>query len=494
MSTARSGAGQPVARPDHAAEEEFPSDFLWGAATSAYQIEGAAAEDGRTPSIWDTFSHGSPAMHNSDNGDVAAGHYDRFAEDVALMAELGLNSYRFSLSWSRVQPTGRGPANPRGLAFYDRLVDTLLEHGITPLATTYHWDLPQELEDAGGWPNRDTAYRYAEYAALAGAALGDRVSLWCTLNEPWCSAFLGYCSGVHAPGRREPAQALRAAHHLLLAHGLGVDVLREVLPTDSRISLGVNPMVVRRVTDDPRDVDAQRRIDGLANRLFLEPVLRGKYPEDVIADTAAITDWGFVESTDLTEIGRPIDLLAVNYYTPMLVQARKPGAGAVRADGHGTVGDSPWPGADEVDFLPPPGPRTRTDWAVDASGLYDLLRRLADDYPEIPLVIAENGAAYDDYLDPHGRVRDAERITYLTEHLDALRRAVADGVDVRGYFVWSLLDNFEWAHGYSKRFGIVYVDFGTQRRVPKDSAHWYARAIARNGRPDDGSSQSTSDT
>jgi beta-glucosidase len=449
----------------------FPTGFLWGAATAAYQVEGAAADDGRTPSIWDTFARRNGAIRNADTGDVAADHYHRYADDVALMASLGLSAYRFSLSWSRIRPGGTGPANPAGLDFYDRLVDELLAHGIDPLVTAYHWDLPQELEDDGGWVNRDTAYRFAEYVAIAVDRLGDRVRMWTTLNEPWCSAFLGYAAGAHAPGRQDPHAALRAVHHLLLGHGLAMSVL------PGQRSIVLNLHSIRPA--GPNDVEAARRIDALGNRIFLEPILRGAYPPDV----AGLTDWSsFVRDTDLAEISRPIDVLGVNYYTPTLVAARPAGAAAVREDGHGGVA-TPWIGADDVDFLRPPGSRTMMQWSVDATGLYDVLTRMSREYPNLPLVVAENGAAYDDYLDPSGRIRDVERIDYLHAHLAAVRKAIADGVDVRGYFVWSLLDNFEWAYGYSRRFGIVYVDFATQRRWLKDSAHWFAGVAAANALP-----------
>ena len=468
---------QTIARPAHT----FPTGFVWGAATASYQVEGAAAEDGRAPSIWDSFARRRGAVHNADTGDVAADHYHRFAEDVATMAELGLSAYRFSLSWSRVLPGGT--LNRRGLDFYDRLVDELCAHGISPVATAYHWDLPQDLEDQGGWTNRDTAHRFAEYVAVIADRLGDRVRLWSTLNEPWCSAFLGYASGVHAPGRKEPESALCAAHHLLLAHGLAVGVLRDKLPAGHEVSLVLNLHSIRPVTDSEADRSAVRRIDGLANRIFLDPVLRGEYPEDVLRDTAAITDWSFVEDGDLKEIARPIDVLGVNYYTPTLVAARVPGAPVVRSDGHGASDSSPWVAADDIDFLQPPGSRTMMQWAVDPTGLRDVLSRVGREYPGLPLVVAENGAAYDDYVDPSGRVRDNERIAYLRSHLAAVHAAIAEGVDVRGYFVWSLLDNFEWSYGYSRRFGIVYVDFATQRRWLKDSARWFAKVAAQNAVP-----------
>lgn len=463
----------------------FPTGFQWGVSTAAYQIEGASHEGGRTPSIWDTFSHTPGAVRNGDNGDIAADHYHRFAEDVAIMADLGLSTYRFSLAWTRIQPDGRGAANPAGIDFYNRLIDRLLDNGITPLITAYHWDLPQSLEDAGGWPVRDTAYRFAEYLDIAARAFGDRVPVWTTLNELWCSSFLGYGSGVHAPGRHEPASVLSATHHLLLAHGLGVAVLRDALPAGGQVAVTLNPSNVRAASDDPADLDAQRRIDGLANRLFLDPIFRGEYPADVLADTASVTDWSFVRSSDLAEISRPIDQLGVNYYAPALVAARKPGAEEVRADGHGASAHSPWPGVTDVDFLPQPGPHTQMDWPVDANGLRELLVRIGRDYPGVPLAITENGAAYADYADPTGNVRDPERIEYLRGHIGAVRAALADGVDVRGYHVWSLLDNFEWSYGFSKRFGLVYVDYASQKRIVKDSARWYAAVAAANDLPDE---------
>jgi beta-glucosidase len=461
----------------------FPTGFLWGSATAAYQIEGAWNEDGRTPSIWDTFARRKGAVRNADTGDIAADHYHRYAEDVALMADLGLPAYRFSLSWPRIQPGGAGPANAAGLAFYDRLVDELLGKGITPVVTAYHWDLPQELEDAGGWPNRDTAHRFAEYVAMAASRLGDRVRTWTTLNEPWCSAFLGYASGVHAPGRQEPAAALRAAHHLLLAHGLAVDVLRQQV-AGAQLSLVLNLHSIRPAHPATADEAAATKIDGIANRIFLDPVLHGRYPDDVQADTAHLLDWStLVHDGDLAQISRPIDALGVNYYTPTLVAAHEPGTPAVRNDGHGNGTGSPWVGADDVDFLQPPGARTMMQWAVDATGLRDVLSRLGREHPDLPLIVAENGAAYDDYVDPTGRIRDTERIDYVRSHLAEVRRAIAEGVDVRGYFVWSLLDNFEWSYGYSRRFGIVYVDFATQRRWPKDSARWYSGVVGANALP-----------
>ncbi|NUK03161.1 beta-glucosidase [Streptomyces lunaelactis] len=458
------------ARPETTTELRFPPGFRWGTATAAYQIEGAAAEDGRTPSIWDTFSREPGRVRNGDTGDIAADHYHRMREDVALMKQLGVTDYRFSVSWPRVQPTGRGPGVQKGLDFYRRLTDALLDAGIRPVATLYHWDLPQELEDAGGWPQRETAQRFGDYAGIMADALGDRVRTWTTLNEPWCAAFLGYGSGVHAPGRTSASASLRAAHHFNLAHGWAAQLLHTALPSTSEISLTLNLHAVRPLTDSAADRDAARRIDAVGNRIFLDPVFHGRLPEDLVRDTAAVTDWSFVRDGDLEVTSTPIDSLGINYYSPTVVAAGS------------SDSPSPWAGAeDHVRFLPAPGPRTAMDWPVDADGLYELLTRLRDDLPGVPLVITENGAAYDDYADPSGAVHDPERVAYLQSHLAAVHRAIGDGADVRGYFLWSLLDNFEWAYGYSKRFGIVHVDFATQRRTFKDSARWYADVIARGG-------------
>ncbi|KMO97817.1 GH1 family beta-glucosidase [Streptomyces roseus] len=456
----------------------FPSGFRWGTATAAYQIEGGAALYGRTPSIWDTFSHTPGKVLHGDTGDTAADHYHRMDEDVELLRRLGVSDYRFSVAWPRVQPTGRGPGSRSGLDFYRRLVDALLDAGIRPVATLYHWDLPQELEDRGGWPVRETAERFAEYAGLVAGALGDRVAGWTTFNEPWCAAFLGYASGVHAPGRSEPEAALRAAHHFNLAHGLGTAALRAVLPARAEVSLTLNLHALRPLTGRAADLDAVRRVDAVGNRIFLDPVFHGRLPDDLVRDTAGVTDWSFVRAGDLAAAAEPIDWLGINYYSPTVVAAAEPGYGPAAA------APSPWVGAEEhVRILPAPGPRTAMDWPVDAGGLHELLVRLRDELPGVPLMITENGAAYGDYADPEGDVHDPDRIGYLHGHLASVHRAIEDGADVRGYFVWSLLDNFEWAYGYSKRFGLVHVDFATQRRTPKDSARWYAEVIARNGLP-----------
>ncbi len=449
----------------------FPDRFLWGAATSAYQIEGAADEDGRGACIWDTFCETAGVIANGHTGAVAADHYHRYAEDIAIARDLGLHTYRFSVSWPRVQPTGSGPVNVAGLDFYDRLTDELLRRGIQPMLTLYHWDLPQALQDAGGWVSRHTAYRFADYAQLVAARLGDRVTLWTTLNEPWCAAFLGYAAGVHAPGHIDPSASFAATHHLLLAHGLATRQLRELVPA-AQVSLVLNLSPVRAASQAPVDVDAAVRVDGLLNRLFLDPVLNGSYPKDVLAATARHSDWGFVGPDDLATIATTLDALGVNYYHPTTV------GGAARPTGQ----PSPWPGCEDVRFEPPAGPVTGMGWPVDATGLSELLVRLRRDYPNLPpVMVTENGAAFPDVPGHDGSVDDRERIAYLQAHLVALHEAIASGVDVRGYIVWSLLDNFEWAYGYDQRFGIVHVDFATQRRTVKASGRWYAEVIRRNG-------------
>lgn len=458
--------------------------FVWGAATAAYQVEGAAAEDGRTPSIWDTFAHTPGRVAGGDTGDVAVDHYHRVEQDVALMRELGLQAYRFSISWNRMFPQvsadGLGPANPAGRAFYSRLVDTLLAAGIDPVVTLYHWDLPQALEDAGGWTARVTAHRFAEYAGEVAAALGDRVRTFTTLNEPWCSAYLGYAAGVHAPGRTDPAAALAAVHHLNLAHGLATDAIRARRP-DARIALSLNLARVVPETGSSADRDAARRVDGLQNRVFLQPVLDGGYPADVVADTAGVTDWSFVRSGDEARVHRPPDVLGVNYYTPTPVRFWTRERPRETADGHGEGAGTPWIACDDVEFPRPPGPHTDMGWGIDGHGLGVLLRRLHRDYPGQELMVTENGAAFADEVGPDGTVADPERVAYLRDHIAVVADAVADGVPVTGYFVWSLLDNFEWSWGYAKRFGVVHVDYATQARTPKDSARFYARVIAAGG-------------
>ncbi len=460
---------------------QFPADFLWGSATASYQVEGAVDEDGRGQSIWDTFSATPGKVLDADTGAVAADHYHRMTEDVALMKRIGLHAYRFSLAWPRIQPTGSGGFNSKGLDFYSRLVDELVDGGIDPVVTLYHWDLPQALEDAGGWPSRDTAYRFADYAAKAAEVLGDRVKIWTTLNEPWCSAYLGYAAGVHAPGRANHAESLAAVHHLNLAHGLAGSAVRDVVGPDAQISITLNLHVTRAASDSPEDLDAKRRIDGLANGVFLGPLLDGAYPADVIRDTASLTDWSFVQPGDLDLISIPLDVLGVNYYATGLVRKsgapRVPGDGTPGPDGHKSSALSAWPATDDIEWLPLPGPHTAMGWNIEPEGLTELLVDLHTTYPGLPLVVTENGAAFHDEVSPDGRVHDRDRVAYLHDHIDAVGEAIDHGADVRGYFVWSLMDNFEWAYGYSRRFGIVRVDYDTLERTPKDSAHWYAELI-----------------
>ena len=451
--------------------DRLRAPFRWGVATSAYQIEGAAAEDGRTPSIWDTFCDVPGAVANAENGDVACDHYHRMPSDVALIKDLGVDTYRFSVAWPRVQPGGRGPVNAAGLAFYDRLVDELLGKGVDPWVTLYHWDLPQELEDAGGWPARDTALRFADYAMHVYDALGDRVKVWTTLNEPWCSAWLGYFVGVHAPGRRDLGASMSAVHHLLLGHGLATQRIREAAASAGReveLGLTVNLGNAIPASDSAADLDAARRADGLGLRLYLDPVFRGAYPADVVADLAEQGITLPVQDGDLEAINAPIDVLGVNYYIDS-VFAGTDEAGRTRDDDGNPV----------VRVVPRGLPKTAMDWEIRPEGLRDLLVRLHGDYPGTPMVITESGAAFDDTADADGFVEDLDRTGYLHDHLAAVADARDAGADVRGYFAWSLMDNFEWAYGYAKRFGIVRVDYGTQVRTPKRSALWLRDAITR---------------
>ncbi|CAN5365848.1 GH1 family beta-glucosidase [soil metagenome] len=457
----------------------FPSTFLFGAATAAYQIEGAAHEDGRTDSIWDTFCRVPGAVVNGDNGDVACDHYHRYREDVALMADLGLQTYRFSTSWARVRPDG-GPVNAKGIDFYSRLVDELLEKNVLPWLTLYHWDLPQALEDKGGWTNRDTAFLFQDYALSVHDALGDRVSNWTTLNEPWCASFLSYIGGEHAPGRQEPAAGLAAGHHLLLGHGLAVQALRE---RDASLSLGITLNLTVADPVDPTDagdLDAARRIDGQFNRFFLDPIFRGSYPADLLQDVAHLGFDAVVQPGDLDVISTPIDALGVNYYHGELVSAQPSDQPMSTEAPSARPKRSPFPAAEGVYWHLRDLPLTAMNWEVQPEGLTRLLQRIHREYtsgPGVKLAVTENGAAYNDVLSSDGAVHDADRAEFLELHLGAILDAIDLGVPVHGYFYWSLLDNFEWAWGYDKRFGIVRVDYDTQVRTPKDSAIAYTRII-----------------
>jgi beta-glucosidase len=462
------------------ARRAFPEGFVWGSATSAYQVEGGAAEGGRTPSIWDTFCRTPGKVVGGANGDIACDQYHRYGDDVRLMTGLGLAAYRFSIAWPRIQPDGTGRPSEDGLDYYDRLVDSLLAAGICPAATLYHWDLPQRLEDAGGWPARATAERFAEYAAIVADRLGDRVRTWFTINEPWCVAFLGYSAGVHAPGRTNAPDAFPATHHLLLGHGLAARAIRAAVP-QAEVSIALNVAVVHPRSDDPADLDAARRIDGLANRIFLGPIAGKGYPEDVQRDVAALTDFGFVHEGDLATIAEPIDLIGINFYQPVTVAAYRPGDERGAFDGHGAHDGGAWPGAVDVQFPEASGPRTAMGWVVDPAALRELLVRVDRDLPGLPIAVTENGAAYDDVPGADGSIDDPARTTYLRGHLGAILDAIDDGANVQGYYVWSLLDNFEWAWGYTRRFGVVHVDFETLERTVKSSGRFLGEVARSNG-------------
>ncbi len=459
---------------------DLRSDFLWGVATSAYQIEGAVREDGRGTSIWDTFSHTPGMTFNGDTGDVAADHYHRLDQDLDLMRELGLNAYRFSIAWPRIQPSGSGRINEPGLAFYERLVDGLLARGIAPVATLYHWDLPQGLQDRGGWPERETALRFADYAAAVAARLGDRVARWITHNEPWVAAWLGYADGLFAPGLTSVRDATIAQHHLLLSHGLAVEAIRsEAANTEATIGIALNLHDVNPATDDEADVRAADWVYGQQAASFLEPLFNGRYPDEIEPMSAIWTDPEIVRPGDLEVISRPIDFLGVNYYHPRFIASPDHLTDVLREGFVRTAPDHRHSfGFDFVELAHASATRTEMGWPVEPEGLTRQLLRLRADYPAVPVVVTESGAAFADQPDAEGRVADPQRVAYLDGHIGAVVDAVSQGVDARGYFVWSLLDNFEWSSGYSKRFGLVYVDFATQERIPKGSYRWYRDFIA----------------
>ncbi|MFI5707299.1 GH1 family beta-glucosidase [Kribbella sp. NPDC051620] len=448
--------------------KDFPEGFVWGAATAAYQVEGAVAEDGRGPSIWDTFAHTPRRIADGETGDVADDHYHRYAEDIRLLADLGLTAYRFSISWSRVLPSGAGKTNPAGLDFYRRVAETCLENGVTPYATLYHWDLPQPLEDAGGWLVRDTAERFRDYAAITQGALSDVVKHWMTLNEPWCSAFLGYGNGEHAPGRTEGADSLKAVHHLLLGHGLALQAIRS---PENSVGIALNPAPVYAASESEADRDAARRADGLRNRMFLDPLLLGKYPGDVLEDTG-MADWFARYDVDLPVISAPMDFLGVNYYCPQTIAAPD---GPIADPGKAST----TPGSENLVAVDTGLDRTQMGWPIDPDSLKTLLRTINELAPELPLYVTENGAAYPDEVGPDGRIEDAERQRYLEQHIEAGRQAAAEGLPLKGYFIWTLLDNFEWSYGFSRRFGIVHVDYATQTRTVKESGRWLKEFLSR---------------
>jgi beta-glucosidase len=432
-------------------------DFRWGAATAAYQIEGAVAEDGRSPSIWDTFCRVPGAIDNGDTGDVACDHYHRWPEDIGLMRRLGLDSYRFSIAWPRVLPEGTGRVNAAGIDFYDRLVDSLLDAGVTPFPTLYHWDLPQVLQDRGGWPVRETAYAFAEFASVVGERLGDRVTDWFTINEPLCSAWIGHLEGTMAPGIKDLSLAIPASHHLLLGHGLATAALRAAAPGPVRIGAVLNLSPCEPATDTDADVAAAVRADGHTNRWWLDPLYGRGYPADMIEVYGIEPP---VRDGDLETIAAPMDHFGLNYYFRQVVT-------------DDPTGDPPFARMVSV----PDWTLTAMGWEVYADGLEQLLVRLSDEYGVRRIYVTENGSAWPDEIEPDGNVEDKDRIAYLEQHLEACLRAARHGAPVAGYFAWSLMDNFEWAYGYAKRFGLVHIDYETQRRTIKASGYRYADII-----------------
>lgn len=445
--------------------QKFPKNFIWGAATSSYQIEGAWDEDGKGESIWDRFSHtpGSIKVPGNPNGDVACDHYHRYRDDVVLMQEMGLQAYRFSVSWPRIIPTGRGQVNQKGLDFYGRLVDTLLEANITPFVTLYHWDLPQVLEDEGGWPMRHLVDDYLAYADVVTRYLGDRVKNWITFNEPFVSAFLGYQYGWHAPGRQEPRAALRTAHHQLLAHGRTVPIVRQNSP-DAEVGITLDMSLFVAASASAADQAKARHTDGIVNRWLANPLFGRHYPADMVA--AYRQEFGetfdYIHNGDFETMAVPTDFLGINYYRRSVLRDE-----------------------DAPDNLPQTvfestTNRTEMDWEVYPDGLFQLLNRVYFDYQVPKIYVTENGASYSDGPDENGRVPDLRRLTYFKEHFQAAHRAIDNGVPLAGYFAWSLMDNFEWDHGYTQRFGLTWVDFETQERIFKDSGLWYKQVIENN--------------
>jgi beta-glucosidase len=432
----------------------FNDDFIMGAATASYQVEGATLEGGRGLSIWDVFSHTAGKVVNGDTGDIACDHYHRYAEDIGHMKEMGLQGYRFSIAWPRVFPDGYGKCNERGLDFYRELIELLLKSGIQPMATLYHWDLPQKLQETGGWTNRDTAKAFAEYADTVFHRLGDMIPQFITLNEPWCSTVLGHAFGTHAPGITDYSAAIAASHHLLLAHGMALQSFRDASVKGAQIGITNILTHVEAVTDSKQDGMAAQRMDGFLNKWFLDPLFYGRYPEEI----QALGVDRCILANDMAIISQPLDFIGVNFYQKTVVQAN-PGDVVLGAT-----------------IVEPSGPRTAMGWGISPDGLRSVLERVKSDYPTIPIYVTESGAAFDDEVQGN-QVHDPDRVAYLRTHLEAVQQAMANGVDVRGYYVWSLLDNFEWAEGYGKRFGLIYVNFDSQERLWKDSAKYYQKVI-----------------
>ena len=441
--------------------KSFPADFVWGAATAAYQIEGAVQEEGRGPSIWDTFSHTPGKTHEGDTGDIAADHYHRWKEDIDLMAELNLDAYRFSIAWPRILPQGTGAVNQAGLDFYDRLVDGLLARGIEPYVTLFHWDLPQALEDAGGWPQRTTAQAFADYARVVAERLGDRVTHWITHNEPWVVAFMGYSMGHFAPGRKDPLAGLQAVHHLLLSHAYAVNVLRETIKRPIEVGITLDLYPIYPATESAEDQAASERFDLMRNRIFLDPLFRGTYPTELLELPG--TNFEIVQADDLDQIATPLDFLGINYYSRTVIE-HDPTVATIQAR-----------------RIQPKGNEFSPMWEIYPEGFYDILTRVQREYEPKQVYITENGIPVPEELDADGKIRDYRRIRYLRDHIAQAHRAWQAGVPLRGYFVWSLLDNFEWARGYTMRFGLIHVNYETQQRLIKQSGHWYAQVSEANG-------------
>lgn len=442
----------------------FPDGFLWGAATSAYQIEGSWDQEGKGLSIWDIFAHIPEKTFQGHHGDEAADHYQRWAEDVALMSEIGLKVYRFSTSWPRILPSGSGPANNLGLDFYDRLVDALLSRNIQPFLTLYHWDLPQALQELGGWGNRDTAYRFAEYAQVMASRLGDRVKYWITHNEPLVMAMSGYLLGEHAPGIQDPVTALQAGHHLLLSHGLAVTALRDTLPAEAQIGITLNLNPIHPASEIEEDQRTAQRANALMNGIILDPLFHGHYPDDLLDTFGPLVPMMTTEEAWL--ISQPLDFLGINYYSRVVV----------KYDPASFLG--------QATQVHPVGSEYSQMWEIYPSGLSELLEQVWDHYHPASVIVTENGIPVPDGVDFDGKVRDYRRIQYLRDHILQVYQAISAGVPVHGYFVWSLLDNFEWAYGYQMRFGLVYVDFETKNRIIKESGRWFAQVIQDNGLDD----------
>jgi beta-glucosidase len=440
----------------------FPEDFIWGAATSSYQIEGAYNEDGKGESIWDRFAHTPGKIFEGHTGDIACDHYHRYKEDVQLMKEIGIKSYRFSISWPRIFPDGKGKPNEKGVDFYKRLTDLLLENGITPAVTLYHWELPQKLQDIGGWANRDVTDYFTEYSETILKNLGDVVPIWITHNETFIVTFLGHVLGIHAPGIKDMKTALQVSHNLFLSHGKTVKLFRE-MNVKGQIGIAPNISYVYPASQSPEDIAAAELAFGVHARWHLDPVIKGEYPKNVVEYYEKRGILPSYPQEDLKIISEPIDFIAFNYYSPDFVK---------HDDEQGFV---------SIDSELNNFERTEMNWIVYPQGLYDTIMYLHREYDQPNIIISENGAAYKDKINNNGRIEDTKRINYLVDHLTQVHRAIQDGVNLKGYYLWSLMDNFEWSYGYSKRFGIIHVDHESQKRTIKDSGYWYKETIANNG-------------